>query len=135
MNCPKCKNENYTKNGVAIQKQRYKCKECGCNFTQSQKHGALLENKLKALQLYLEGMGFRVIGRVLKVSNVTVLNWIRHFGQSIKDYVETELPDDIRHIDVIEMDEMWHFTKKNIRQTIMQQIFGRFIRDCQQIAT
>ena len=59
-------------------------------------------------------MGFRAIGRVMGVSNVTVLNWIRLLGASIKDYVQTQMPDDIRHIDYIEMDEMWHFTvKKN----------------------
>ena len=112
MLCPKCKTKKYTKNGFALQKQRYKCKNCGCNFTQNQKHGASIERKLQALQLYLEGMGFRAIGRTLKVSNVTVLNWIRDFGKSIKHYVQTEFPDDIRQIDVVEIDEMWHFTKK-----------------------
>ncbi len=38
-----------------------------------------------ALQLYLEGLVFRSIGRVLGVSNVTVLNWIRAFGEQIED--------------------------------------------------
>ena len=112
MNCPKCKSEGYVKNGHALGKQRYKCKACGCGFTQSHKRGATFEIKLQALRLYLEGMGFRGIGRVLKVSNVAVLNWIRFFGKSMKAYVNTQLPDDIRHIDIIEMDEMWHFTRK-----------------------
>ena len=112
MNCPKCKSEKYIKNGHAMEKQRYKCKGCGCSFTQNRKHGASFELKLQALKLYLQGMGFRGIGRVLKVSNVTVLNWIRFFGKSMKNYVQTQLPDDIRQIDIIEMDEMWHFTQK-----------------------
>ena len=43
---------------------------------------------------------------------MTVLNWIRTFGKSVKTYVQAELPDDIRDVDIIEMDEMWHFTKK-----------------------
>ncbi|OON69206.1 hypothetical protein B0919_10850 [Hymenobacter sp. CRA2] len=30
-----------------------------------------------ALKLYLEGMGLRAIGRVLDVSNVTVMRWVR----------------------------------------------------------
>ena len=46
------------------------------------------------------------------VNNVTVLNWIKTLGSSVKTYVQTHMPDDLRHIDVIEMDEMWHFTKK-----------------------
>lgn len=112
MGCPKCKSEWCVKSGFTNKRQRYLCKECGCNFTQSRKHGASIELKLQALKLYLEGMGFRAIGRVLNVSNVTVLNWVRYFGKSLKNYVQTELPDDIRQIDVIEIDEMWHFTQK-----------------------
>ena len=112
MNCPKCISEDYVKNGIKYNKQRYRCKKCGCNFTQSHKHGASLEIKLQALKLYLEGMGFRAIGRILNVSNVTVLYWIRTLGKSIKAHVQTQMPDDIRHVDVIEMDEMWHFTMK-----------------------
>ena len=114
MHCPKCLSEWYVKNGIKYEKQRYKCKKCGCHFTQSHKRGASLEKKVMALKLYLEGAGFRSIGRILKVSNVTVLYWIRNFGSAVKAYVETHLPDDIRHVDFVEMDEMWHFTvKKN----------------------
>jgi len=112
MHCPKCYSDHYVKNGIKYEKQRYKCKKCGCHFTQSHKRGASLETKLLALQLYLEGMGFRSIGRILKASNVTVLHWMRTLGKSIKTYVQTQMPDDIRHVDIIEMDEMWHFTKK-----------------------
>ena len=43
---------------------------------------------------------------------MTVLYWIRGFGKSIKAYIQAELPDDIREIEIVEMDEMWHFTKK-----------------------
>ena len=89
MECPKCGSKDRVKNGQALGKQRYKCKGCRCNFTQSRKQGTTLEVKLQALQLYLEGMGFRAIGRLLKVSNVTVLYWIRNFGKSVKSYVQT----------------------------------------------
>ena len=112
MNCPKCVSEENVKSGFLKGKQRYKCKKCGCNFTKSQKRGASLETKLFALKLYLEGTGFRAIGRILKVSNVTALLWIRTLGISVKSYIQAQMPDDIRHVDVIEMDEMWHFTRK-----------------------
>lgn len=65
--------------------------------------------------MYLERMGFRVIGQILKVSNVTVLNWIRGFRQSVKAYVLEQIPADIRYIDVIEIDEIRHFTKKKTK--------------------
>ena len=53
-----------------------------------------------ALQLHLEGLGFRSIGRVLEVSNVTVLNWIRTFGEQV---VDLKNPEPILYT---EMDEM-----------------------------
>ena len=114
MNCPKCYESSYYKNGRALDKQRYKCKFCGCNFTQSTKRGYSLDKRLMALKLHLEGVSFRASGRILKVSNVTVMNWIRNFGQSVKEYVGQNMPNDIRDIDIVEIDEMWHFTvKKN----------------------
>ena len=64
--------------------------------------------------MYLEGLGFRSIGRILDVSNVTVLYWVREFGHILKKHVEKELPNDIHDIEVIEIDEMWHFTQKKV---------------------
>jgi len=74
--------------------------------------GLVLKLNYKQLQLYLEGVGFRAIGRIMGVHNVTVLNWVRRMGKSVKSYVQTEMPIDIRHVDFVEMDEMWHFTVK-----------------------
>ena len=112
MQCPKCVSKEYVRSGFTRGKQRYQCRKCKCNFTQSQKRGASLETRLRALQLYLEGVGFRAIGRIMGVNNVTVLNWVRSMGKSVKSYVQTEMPIDIRHVDFVEMDEMWHFTVK-----------------------
>ena len=60
--------------------------------------------KRQALELYLEGMGFRAIGRVLKVSNVTVLKWIRAFGEAAEREHKPEPPPRVAMID-----EVWHF--------------------------
>ncbi len=99
MKCIKCVSENTCKNGVNTGVQRYKCKECGYNFTKGRLSKPMHLKRL-ALQLYLEGLGFRSIGRVLKVSNVSVLNWIRNFGQKVE---ELRKNDDIF---VAEIDEM-----------------------------
>jgi len=56
--------------------------------------------KRYALHMYLEGMGFRSIGRILGVSNVSILKWIRAFGKQVES-IRSE-----QHIDVIEMDEL-----------------------------
>ena len=94
MHCPKCLSTSYVKNGLIKEKQRYKCKKCSCNFSQSYMRGASLETKLLALKLYLEGQGFRSIGRILKVHNGTVLNWIRSMGNSVKTYINTHVSED-----------------------------------------
>ena len=107
--CPKCKSENFRKDGIVKKKQRYRCKECNFHFTVEQ---VGKPNKLKrdALILYLEGLGFRSIGRILGVSNVTILNWIKSFGEKVEE-IRNE-----KDIEVVELDEMHTYigSKKTI---------------------
>ena len=87
MECKKCKSEQIIKNGKIRNKQRYGCKSCGFNFIEGDKRkGKNEEKKRMAIKLYLDNKGFRAIGRVLGVSNVTVLNWVREAGESIESY-------------------------------------------------
>jgi transposase-like protein len=62
MHSPKCGSDNKVKSGKVNPRQRYKCKECGCNETQSYKHGYRLDKKLLALPFYLQGNGYEVQG-------------------------------------------------------------------------
>jgi len=102
MNCPKCSCDKSVKSGIIKEKQRYKCKECGCNYTVELKSTAKPKSmKKQALHLYLEGLGFRSIGRFLGVSNVSVLNWIRSFGKEVQ-----ELSSESQEIEMVEVDEM-----------------------------
>jgi transposase len=66
--------------------------------------------KRQAVELYLEGLGFRSIGRFLRVSHVAVYNWIRSFGEKLE---ELRSPNEI---EVVEMDEMHTYigSKKTI---------------------
>ena len=79
MTCKRCGGNDSHKNGMMNGKQRYRCKICGFNYTTGYR-GKPLEVRQQALKLYLEGLGFRAIGRILGVSNVTVLNWVRAYG-------------------------------------------------------
>jgi transposase-like protein len=79
MICKRCGGNQSHKNGMMNGKQRYRCKSCGFNFTTGFR-GKPIELRQQALKLYLEGLGFRAIGRILGVSNVTVLNWVRAYG-------------------------------------------------------
>ena len=65
MKCPKCQSEHRLKSGHANGNPRRLCQQCGCNYTRSQPRGKPMELKRQAVRMYLEGMGFRAIGRVL----------------------------------------------------------------------
>ena len=102
MDCPRCKNETKVKNGFIKAIQRYKCKKCGYNYTVEKRSNEYPKFvKKKALQLYLEGLGFRSIGRILDVSNVSVLNWIRSYGKEVES-----LQSESNDIEIVEVDEM-----------------------------
>lgn len=102
MKCPKCLCAKRVKSGIIKGNQRYKCKDCGCNYTVEVKSTAKPKlMKKHALHLYLEGLGFRSIGRVLGVSNVSVLNWIHRFGKEV-----LELNSESQKIEMVELDEM-----------------------------
>ena len=90
MDCPRCKSNKYTKAGFVSDRQRYKCRSCHYLYTVSEKSTAKpMMMKRFALHLYLEGLGFRSIGRILGVSNVSVLKWIRAFGEQAES-IRTE---------------------------------------------
>jgi len=50
--------------------------------------------------MYLEGLGFRAIGRILNISYGTVYQWIKKWGCNL------ELPKRNEVIEVVELDEM-----------------------------
>ena len=76
--CPQCQSSNIIKSGILNNRQRYKCKSCGYFFTVN-KLGKQIDKYYvtKALQLYLEGLSYREIERILGVSHVTVMKWVR----------------------------------------------------------
>jgi transposase-like protein len=84
MKCPKCGNDKKTKNGFSMNKQRYLCKNCGCNYTQSYKKGYSEKEKQEALRYYNEGIGFRRIERLLGMSHVSVINWVKEEAKKLK---------------------------------------------------
>ncbi len=101
--------EGCTKDGIVKEKQRYKCKSCDYRHTVKYL-GKSPDIKRQTLQLYLEGLGFRSIGRFLNCNHVTVYKWIKAHGESIEP-----LRSD-KDIEVIELDEMHTYigSKKTI---------------------
>ena len=109
--CIKCDSSNVVKNGFVRGLQRRKCKACGYNFTKGRGHD--MRTRMQALMLYRENVSMRGIGRLLDVSNVTVMNWIKEAGMSVKDALERRFIEAGHDLDIIELDEMWHYTQKN----------------------
>lgn len=109
--CPKCNSIKIVKHGIVKGRQRYKCKNCNYHFTVF-KIGKELERIyiVRSLQLYLEGLGLRAISRVIGISHVTILNWIRKYGKQL-EFIRIERDRDA----IVEVDEIHSFvgSKKN----------------------
>ena len=79
--CPKCDSAEATKSGVINERQRFRCRQCGYHYTVA-KVGREVDSYyvIKALQLYIEGVSYREIERLLGVSHVSVMNWVKKYG-------------------------------------------------------
>jgi transposase-like protein len=102
--CKHCGKNNHVKNGFVRGKQRYRCKECGHNFTDTPRRGRSEASKALAILLYSMGRAsYRFIGNLLDVSAVAVYKWIRKAG------LELPSSEPVGEIKEIEIDEVWHF--------------------------
>ncbi len=107
LSCKRCGGVDYAKSGMVRGHQRYRCRGCGCHFTDTPVPGK--PAAMKALAVLLYGMGnmsFSMIGRLLGVSDVAMLKWVRAEASA--------LPDPAVSVEVVavEVDEMWHYLKK-----------------------
>ncbi len=105
--CKRCGGSDYVKSGTVRGHQRHRCHGCGCNFTDTPARGK--PPAMKALAVLLYGMGnmsFSMIGRLLGVSDVAVLKWVRAEASALP---EPAVP---AAMVAVEVDEMWHFLKK-----------------------
>ena len=105
MTCIKCSSEHSVKNGKHHGRQRYRCKGCGYQFTTDRPRGTDPEKKSLAIILYINGLSFRAIANIVKVSHKAVYDWVRSFA--IETYDKPKPQGDI----MVELDEMWHFIK------------------------
>ena len=82
--CPKCESIEIIRSGVVNERQRYKCKRCNYYFT-VRRLGKHIDRYyvVKALQLYLEGLSYREIERLLGISHVTVSNWVKQHNLKV----------------------------------------------------
>ncbi len=106
MNCPRCNGTNYVKDGIVQGRQRYKCKDCNYRYTVTRKSDVKTEETRRlALDMYLEGIGFRTIGKVLKISYGTAYAWVKTWESKVK------LPRREKPITEVNLDEMHTYVR------------------------
>jgi putative transposase len=108
MKCKYCESESVIKKGFVKEKQLYKCKDCGRRFFNNGKFAKMRTNKnviVAALNFYFDGLSLRKAQRNLKqifgerVSQVTILNWMKKYSKLVKEYVTTLTP---------QLSGLWH---------------------------
>ncbi len=105
--CKRCGGLDYVKSGTVRGHQCYCCHGCSCHFTDTLAPGKPAAMQALSVLLYGMGnMGFSMIGRLLRVSDVAVLKWLRAEAFSLPD------PAVPAEVVMAEIDGMWHYLKK-----------------------
>ncbi|MCH7534919.1 MAG: IS1 family transposase [Bacteroidetes bacterium] len=85
-NCPNCSSTRFTKFGTREGKlQRYRCLDCRYRFT-----GETIVRKkdtyykTKALQLWLEGLTYIAIGKLIGFSDDSVAKWMKPYVEKLE---------------------------------------------------
>jgi len=137
MNCPGCYSQDLVKNGFnVLNKQMYRCKECGRQFVLDPTKSVISDEKKKLIDdMLLERISLAGIARVLNISE----RWIQDYVN--KKYDET--PREVKVIKkskgrlTIECDELWSYVgNKDNKQWIWlaidretREIIGVYIGD------
>ena len=107
MHCRYCGSEKTHKSGKIRGKQRYKCKDCGKNFleTDGRTKDSTTAKRALAVMLYtFSKASYNFLAKkIFHCSPTTVMNWIK------KASAEVKMPEITNDIKEIEFDEMWHF--------------------------
>src|SRR3954454_20057324 len=107
LRCKRCGSEERVRNGFMKGLQRYRCKACGLNITDTPPRGMPLRIKVAAGILYLSGVSMHRTPTLLGVSPPSVMTWIERFAEAYALKPEPE-----GRAVVVELDEMWPFLKK-----------------------
>lgn len=89
--------------------QRLRCHSCNHYFTPHRgAQGYEVGTRETAVRLYLEGTSFRGIGKVLRVSHASVINWVNAHAQAQVPPKMEEVVD-TNPSEVVEVDELFTF--------------------------
>ena len=83
MQCRKCQSKKITKNGIVRDRQRYKCRACGFNFTQQHANGWPSDSKMLIVMSYCMGESISELAKQSGASRVSVFRWIEEARESL----------------------------------------------------
>ena len=112
MSCPKCNHGHIIKSGMVKGAQRWKCRGCGFQFTRTTPRGKPIWQKSLVVFLYCHGVSMNALAKMFQVQTSSILKWIRKFAKE-----HYEKPEPKGKAIVMELDEMWHYIKKNGRNS------------------
>src|SRR3954453_21818372 len=101
LRCKGCGDEEHVKNGFMRGKQRYRCKACGLNFTDTPPRGMPLRGKVTAVLLYLSGLSMNRTAKVLGGATPSVMTWNEQFAKAY-----AQKPEPAGRALVIDLDEI-----------------------------
>src|SRR4029453_11603866 len=107
LRCKGCGGEKHVKNGFMRGKQRYRCKACGLNFTDTPPRGMPLQVKVTAVLLYLSGLSMNRTAKRLGVPTRSGIPWNELFPKA-----SAQTRDPGARAVVVEWEELGPFHKK-----------------------
>lgn len=114
MQCPSCGSIYYIKNGKNNKgKQRFKCHDCGCTYTQEIWNGHLLKDKKRAIKHYLKGHSSRETRKYIGIPDTTLLSWIRLLIKNISEIDQIMMEFDFRNDELGRLSHLKSKIKEN----------------------
>src|SRR5215204_6147913 len=90
LRCQRCGSQEHLKTGLMRGQQRYLCKGCGLNVTNTPARGKPLALKAAAVLLYVSGLSRNRSAKLLGVSTPPVQAWLEQFAQAYAQKPEPE---------------------------------------------
>lgn len=112
--CPRCgattKQNRHTAHKSGS--ERFICRVCGKTYTPNPKKSGYSEaERTTAIKTYYECKSGRAVGRLLGMSRSNAVRWIKERAAELPE-PDPQTAENSEPVEVIELDEMFHFTKK-----------------------
>ena len=118
VSCKHCSSGDVVKDGMVKKKQRYLCRSCDKTFRLGDaRQKYTLEQKIRAIKLYTDGVGMMTIERSEGVSTPLLIHWLRSFGKMLKKAIAAvKVPEDAKKIEILEVDELFTYYQKKLKK-------------------